>query len=75
MPGPMHVIKINKSRMAEVSRQTAAECVDDIRRCLAERNYLLDGDLRHLFLDTIHTKMLLCMLDELSTANYDFQEG
>jgi hypothetical protein len=49
--------------------------VYDIRMCLAERDFTLEGELRQLFLDTIHTKMTLSMLDELQAANYDFQDG
>jgi hypothetical protein len=68
------IIRISKSRITEAARQAAAECTDDIRRCLAERGVEIEQDLRQLFLDTIHVKMLLSVLDVLNAGNYDFQE-
>jgi len=75
MPGRLNRIGVPKSRVTEATRQAAAECVHDIRRCFEEHGYVLEGDLRQLFLDTIHTKMLMSVVDLLHAANYDFEEG
>ena len=61
--------------MTEATRQTAAECVYDIKKYFEERDFVLEGDLRQLFLDAIHTKMLMSVVDLLHAANYDFEEG
>jgi hypothetical protein len=68
-------ILINKTRLAEATRQAAAECVDDIGRCLAERGVELAAGLRQLVFATIHTKMVLLVLDVRDEGNGDFQDG
>jgi hypothetical protein len=62
-------IHIGKTRLAEATRQAAAECVDDIGRCLAERGVELAAGLRQLFFATIHAKMVLSVLDVLNEGN------
>ena len=68
-------IRIPKSRVAEVTRQAAAETTLDIYNVLTEAGAQVTPEIRTLMLNAIHTTMALAVIDLLDSKGYTFEEG